>query len=515
MSKINFFKKKYNFYKKKSFNKGNLLLIDRERIDIVFHQSILSLALSNKFNLNTTILTDKSPNSLVVSIYKKLGFDDFISGFSKKKLFLNPLLLLTTTFHFIISLVKLKFFGFEWLINRFNIKKIFIGDLIYDSNVRYDHRFQNLKIDFHFLKLHFSSIFRFFIIFNYIKKLGIKKILVGSETGSRNQGLALRISSKMKIKNYAFYRVYNNGISLISFNHNYYKNGIDNISINKFKKLSAKLSKKKINNLYYNRKKLKTKNWYTMLDYKYSNLSNSKSDEYLKSLSKNKKKKILFASHAFADAPHASGTFIFKDYYEQFVETLKFAYNSSDTNLWIFKNHPNSRLYGEKKIFSDLIKKFKKENILLCPDKIPTQKLLNICDVVITGRGTIGIEFACLGKKTIIAGSAPYSGIGIVQEAKNQRDYFRYLEEINNTNKLKKSKSIEIKAKKLLYIFENSLNLRTIKIESFSKQSKFRKFLNLIHTKNFNQNNVFYYYKDILENGVLNSEIYNKLIKII
>ena len=121
-----------------------------------------------------------------------------------------------------------------------------------------------------------------------------------------------------------------------------------------------------------------------MLDYKYSNLSNSKSDEYLKSLSKNKK--ILFASHAFADAPHASGTFIFKDYYEQFVETLKFAYNSSDTNLWIFKNHPNSRLYGEKKIFSDLIKKFKKENILLCPDKIPTQKLLNICDVVITGR---------------------------------------------------------------------------------------------------------------------------------
>ena len=29
-----------------------------------------------------------------------------------------------------------------------------------------------------------------------------------------------------------------------------------------------------------------------MLDYKYSNLSNSKSDEYLKSLSKNKKKKF-------------------------------------------------------------------------------------------------------------------------------------------------------------------------------------------------------------------------------
>ena len=63
----------------------------------------------------------------------------------------------------------------------------------------------------------------------------------------------------MKIKNYAFYRVYNNGISLISFNHNYYKNGIDNISINKFKKLSAKLSKKKLIISIIIEKKIKNK----------------------------------------------------------------------------------------------------------------------------------------------------------------------------------------------------------------------------------------------------------------
>ena len=30
----------------------------------------------------------------------------------------------------------------------------------------------------------------------------------------------------------------------------------------------------------------------------------------------------------FEDAPHASGKFIFNDYYQQFVETLKFAYKS-------------------------------------------------------------------------------------------------------------------------------------------------------------------------------------------
>ena len=89
-----------------------MLLIDRERIDIVFHQSILSLALSNKFNLNTTILTDKSPNSLVVSIYKKLGFDDFISGFSKKKIIFKSFIIINYNISFYYFASKVKIF---WL----------------------------------------------------------------------------------------------------------------------------------------------------------------------------------------------------------------------------------------------------------------------------------------------------------------------------------------------------------------------------------------------------------------
>ena len=67
---------------------------------------------------------------------------------------------------------------------------------------------------------------------------------------------------------------------------------------------------------------------------------------------------------------HASGKFIFNDYYEQFAETLKFAYKSNENIIWIFKNHPNSRLYGEKKkIFKDLISKYKKDNIFFVQKK--------------------------------------------------------------------------------------------------------------------------------------------------
>ncbi len=511
----NFFNKKYKFYKKKKNSLGNLLFVDRERIDTLFQLSIFSLALSNKFKLNTTILTDQKPNSMIINTYIKLGYNNFVSGFSKKKIFLNPFLLLVSLYYFTASLIKIKFNGFNWLINKFDINDILIGDLIYDTNIRYEQRFINPKLDFYFLKIHFTSIFRFLIIQKYLKKLKIKKILIGTETGSRNHGLTLRIGTKLGIKNYAYFRLSKNGVSIISYDKNYYKNGIDCISLKKFNHISSKISQKKVNNFYKNRIKFNTTNWYTNHDYVISNQNSIKGYEFLKHLQKEKKKKFLFASHAFADAPHAPGKFIFNDYYEQFTETLKFAYKSNENVIWIFKNHPNSRLYGEKKIFKDLISKYKKDNIFLCPERVPVQDLLEVCDVVITGRGTIGIEFACLGKKVVTAGSSPYSKIAIAYEAKNKTSYFKYIDDIIKFQNFKKSKKIEINAKKLLYIFENSLNVQTISTKDLSKDKKYKIFLNSIHTKNFKRNSTFLLFNKILQNGITNSEIYKKLIKII
>ena len=511
----NFFKKKYKFYEKIKNSRGNLLFVDRERIDTLFQFSIFSLALSNKFKLNTIILTDQKPNSMIINTYLKLGYNNFINGYSKKKIFLNPFLLLISLFHFIVSIIKIKTKGFNWLINKFSINGILLGDLIYDTNIRYEQRFINPKIDFHFLKIHFTSIFRFFIIQKYLKKLKIKKILIGTETGSRNHGLTMRIASKFNIKNYTFFRLSKNGVSIISYDKNYYKNGIDSISLKKFNNLSSKISQERVNKFYNKRIKFNTSNWYTNRDYEISNQNSLKGFKFLKHLHKEKKKKILFASHAFADAPHASGKFIFNDYYQQFAETLKFAYKSNESVIWIFKNHPNSRLYGEKKIFKDLISKYKKGNIFLCPTGVPVQDLLDVCDIVITGRGTIGIEFASLGKKVVLAGSAPYSKIGIAYEAKDKTSYFKYINDIINFQNFKKSKKIEINAKKLLYIFENSLNVQTINRKDLSKDKKYETFLNSIYTKNFKRNSTFMLFDKILQNGIVNSEIYKRLIKII
>ena len=61
---------------------------------------------------------------------------------------------------------------------------------------------------------------------------------------------------------------------------------------------------------------------------------------------------------------------------------------------------------------------------------INTKDLLEICDNVITGRGSIGLEFACAGKYPILAGSAAYSKIGFTLDPKNKKHYFNLIKKI-------------------------------------------------------------------------------------
>ena len=64
--------------------------ICRSRKDFTLFQfSIFSLALSNKFKLNTLILTDQKPNSMIINTYIKLGYNNFYQSdnHQKKKAF--------------------------------------------------------------------------------------------------------------------------------------------------------------------------------------------------------------------------------------------------------------------------------------------------------------------------------------------------------------------------------------------------------------------------------------------
>ena len=73
------------------------------------------------------------------------------------------------------------------------------------------------------------------------------------------------------------------------------------------------------------------------------------------------------------------------------------------TYKWM-TNELNKKIDDLHDIIIKLINDLKNPFVKLCPSNINTDNILNLVDGVITGRGTIGLEAAIKGKKTLIAG---------------------------------------------------------------------------------------------------------------
>ena len=112
----------------------------------------------------------------------------------------------------------------------------------------------------------------------------------------------------------------------------------------------------------------------------------------------------------------------------------------------------------------DLIKKYKKENIIFCPINVPVKKLYNICDLVVTGRGTIGLEFICEGKQAILSGVPRYAhknlNLNCCSEIKH---YFKLINKLDRLGAVNSNKSYL--AKKILYFYESGY-FHPLKIEN-------------------------------------------------
>ena len=99
----------------------------------------------------------------------------------------------------------------------------------------------------------------------------------------------------------------------------------------------------------------------------------------------------------FADAPHLQGNLVFRDFYDQFKETLKFVLNNFEKKKYIldFKNSSNKFLYNEESVYKELIDTYKFKNLIDCPKNINSQDLISICDNVITSKRLNWIRVCC------------------------------------------------------------------------------------------------------------------------
>ena len=504
-----------------AFNKkNNFLIVDRGKGHFIaaLHACILGSAINEKLKLNPVILTDLFPNDDFLKVYKSFGYSLFKIGFRYKYVLLNLLFFFNSVWLTFKGIYFIKKFSFHYFINKFSVDDILIGDLIYDSYIRYGQRFANPKVDLKFINILFTSIYRTLNLISYFKKYKPKLVVIATQSYANSHGISLKICVKKNIKVLEpYFESQDREYRLRTYSQKKIEYGYQNTFGKDFKKnvLNNKKIKEKTIDVFLKKRKLgKINTSYTgKQDLKYSNRSKVKWNKkkllnYFKLKNFEPKKIVLIAPHAFSDAPHCRGTiFAFRDYYQQVTETLNFInQNFSEEILWIVRPHPTSIYeYGEAGIVKKLVDGLKNPLIQLCPNNINTDNILDLIDVVITGRGTIGLEAAIKGKSCIIAGAASYSGLGLALEFHDKSSYFKRILKIKEIKKIKKDKILL--AKKTLYYFDTKkIELKESKIMN----AKVRLFRN-------NQEKIFStsFIKSIKNIGFKNDPLYKDLFKII
>ena len=508
-----------------NYNSNNkfVMMVDRGKFLSGINNLMVVMALNKIFKLNPLIITDFR-NADFYNFYKSFGIKNFKIGFKYSLTFKKINILIKSLYKLVTTIFILKRKNFEWFIENFEVNKIKIGDLIYDTYIRYNHRYLNPKIDIEFINLLFKAIFRTYNLSNYTELYPTKFLLVGTPSYCHNDGIALRVALKNNIKVFEA-----QPHQLIKYNYNMVNFGIDNLASNFFKNgKKINIKEEKINLFLKKKKKGEIGSLYTgSVIYQRANRNKTKINKkklFQKLNIKNNKFKkiILVAAHAFSDCPHINGFFVFRDYYTQLKETLEFISNtkSLERHLWIIKPHPSAYKFKEQGIAEKLIKKYIRKNIKLCPAKINTKDLIKVSDHVITGRGSIGLETACAGKYSILGGSAAYSKIGFTLDPKNKKQYFEFIKKIDSIKRLKKTQVK--KAKETVYILENKINQIPIKRSSivphdkFSQNVKERKLkkIKLIPERNLFSKEFIEKHKKIgFENDIYYKDLLKKLIE--
>lgn len=157
---------------------------------------------------------------------------------------------------------------------------------------------------------------------------------------------------------------------------------------------------------------------------------------------------VFIFAHVFRDSPHTSSEMLYRDHYKWLEDTLLYADKIHDVN-WILKEHPSGeKIYKEKGVVLDIVKKHKLFNIFVCPSDLNTNSVAEVADAVVTCQGTIGIECSCMGIPAIVCGKAFYTGFGFTIEPHSISQYRKLLMKLK---RIKRLSAAQIEKAKIVY----------------------------------------------------------------
>jgi len=298
-------------------------------------------------------------------------------------------------------------------LKKLRYKSILIGDLVYDTYLRYNNTYQfDLKSPF-LAEILAKIIFRYDKFSKILLKFNIHEYYT-NQLGYTHHGLLIRFLRKNKRKVFNFMWMsgpYYSKISSYFYPYNFKKYRVI------FKKLknknqllaeASKLLKKKFSGDI-----ISQENYMPYSVYKRTSVN------YLPKI-----KGIIFL-HCFVDTPISKGKLIFQDHYYWIVETLEFLKNNNLMEGIAIKTHPDSK-EASLKCVNDLKNKF--PNFIWLDSTVSNADIFRKKPIFgISAAGTVLYELAYHKILPISAGEHPSIAYNFVLSPKNKSEYFQFL----------------------------------------------------------------------------------------
>ena len=306
----------------------------------------------------------------------------------------------------------------------FKYKGVIVGDLIYDSYLRYNYKSSLNLNDDDFKNFFIKSINYFDEVTKIFQKFNVKAVFL-----SHTVYLPAYIGRLALKKNSDFYCIGITHLIKLSkkdyyiHNHKKYKKIFNSLSSIDKKNGIAKARDEVVKRLEgvrsFNMEGLNKSPFHKKIDKKI--IENSS------------KIKVLVATQCLIDSPHAFGNWIFND----FVEWLEYIGKISRiTNYdWYIKPHPNN-FRRNKEYVENYLKRYPK--FRLVPQDTSHYSLKGKIDFVLTNWGNIGMDLALLKIKVINTNSN--GRFGSFNFNLNPKNFSDYKECILNLNKYKSFK---------------------------------------------------------------------------
>lgn len=177
---------------------------------------------------------------------------------------------------------------------------------------------------------------------------------------------------------------------------------------------------------------------------------------------------IIFA-HCFFDSPHIYGNSLFPDFFEWMKFLLCIAIKQRDVTYYV-KPHPNG-IKGNDEIIAELLNEFNSPNIILLNSEISNNELIKSKpNAIFSVYGTVCHEFAYSNIPAVLAGENPHGKYSFYYNAGSKPEMEKFIKEVGKyglPQTYNKHDIEEFFFMNYMYLARNIYNMEMEKVKDF------------------------------------------------